>query len=209
LTGLALWSRMMAGLPWCFGRYLSRICLSLSIVFVFAKPVERVQSCRRNGMETTRGAEAVDSGIAATRKSEGLTRQRPAALTTVAVRRFSRAIVPLTVRPSSVSNSTTIPTENRASWVRLLADRMSCSRSMIRWLSSISSSSESLVRSIAINVEVYQAQTLSLDDRVLRRYVLEDAKLSELGHDLRMLGITETSVYPDLDALARELTTQF
>jgi hypothetical protein len=33
--------------------------------------------------------------------------------------------VPLIVRPSSVSNSTAMPTENRASWVRLLSNGFS------------------------------------------------------------------------------------
>jgi hypothetical protein len=48
-----------------------------------------------------------------------------------------------------------------------------------------------------------------VDARVVRRYVLDDAKLTEFERDVRMLGISETTVYPDLDALAKELGGQF
>jgi hypothetical protein len=79
---------------------------------------------RRIGILTTRPSDAVDACDGSTaRKSEGLTRQRPDAVTIVTVRRFRRATVPVILWPSSVSNSTTIPTENLASWVRLLAER--------------------------------------------------------------------------------------
>lgn len=73
----------------------------------------------------TRGSDAWDACVALTTRSrDGLTRQRPDAVTTVAVCRLRRATVPFTVRPSSVSNSTSRPTEKRASWVRLFAERM-------------------------------------------------------------------------------------
>ena len=78
-----------------FGRYLSRICLLCSIAIEFAKPVGHVRSHPSSSAIT--GTEAMDSGVAATRKSEGLTRYFSA----VGVRRFSRAMVSLAVRPSS------------------------------------------------------------------------------------------------------------
>jgi hypothetical protein len=103
------------------------------------------------------------------RSNEGLTRQRPDAVTIVAVRPFSRATVPLILRPSSVSNSTTIPTENFASCVRLLADRMSCRRSTIRRFSVISSSSDSVVSSITMQRGQYTSQQFRVIPYVLRR----------------------------------------
>ena len=58
------------------------------------------------------------------RSKVGLTRQRPAAVTTVAVFWFRRATVPVIVRPSPRANSTAMPTENLASRVRFFADWM-------------------------------------------------------------------------------------
>src|SRR5260221_8655995 len=50
-----------------------------------------------------------------------------------------------------------MPTENRASWVRLVADRMNCSRSTTRRFNSSSSSLDSLVMSNPIRrAAVYQ-----------------------------------------------------
>jgi hypothetical protein len=96
-------------------------------------------------METTRAGSRCCS---TTRKRDGVTRQRPEGVTTVAVCRFSREIVPRIVRPSSVLNSTVIPTENRASCMSCFAERMRFSRSTIRQLRSMSSASERFVRSI-------------------------------------------------------------
>jgi hypothetical protein len=78
-----------------FGRYLSRICLSLSIAIAFAKRVGHVRSHPRNS-------------IATAGRSHGFRRRRDAQERTghahfppVGVRRFSRAMVSLAVRPSS------------------------------------------------------------------------------------------------------------
>jgi hypothetical protein len=59
-----------------FGRYLSRICLSLSIAIAFGKPVGHVRSHPRKSIATA-GTEAMDSGVAATRKSDGVTHISP------------------------------------------------------------------------------------------------------------------------------------
>ena len=128
--------------------------------------VADVQSCRRGGIATMRGGEAVDAcGTLTARRSEGLTRHCPNALTIVAVRRLRRATVPRTVRPSSVSNSTAIPTENLASWVRFLAERRSCKRSTTRRFRSINSSSDSFVRSTSMQLGQYKVTDRSLQSR--------------------------------------------
>jgi hypothetical protein len=67
---------------------------------------------RRISIRTTRGSDVVGAcDLSTARSSDGLTRQRPDGVTIVAVRRFRRATVPVSSWPSSVWNSTTIPTE--------------------------------------------------------------------------------------------------
>jgi hypothetical protein len=43
-------------------------------------------------------------------------------------------------------------------------------------------------------------------DTILRRFVLDSSQRESFQRDLRMLGVQEASVFPDLDGLARELT---
>jgi hypothetical protein len=83
------------------------------------------------------------------RSNAGLTRQWPEGLQqTVAVLRFSLVISPCSVRPSSVVNSTRMPTLNLARSTSCRADRISRNRSTTRRFRSTSSSSESRARSI-------------------------------------------------------------
>lgn len=46
---------------------------------------------------------------------------------------------------------------------------------------------------------------LQVDSTVLRKYEIEGNALIEMRKDLRMLGVTHASVFPDLDGLARDL----
>ena len=46
---------------------------------------------------------------------------------------------------------------------------------------------------------------LQVDSTVLRKYEIEGKALADMRKDLRMLGVTHASVFPDLDGLARDL----
>jgi len=46
---------------------------------------------------------------------------------------------------------------------------------------------------------------LQVNDTVLRKYVIPSKYVSEIRKDLRIMGVTHSSVFPDLDGLARDL----
>jgi hypothetical protein len=48
-----------------------------------------------------------------------------------------------------------------------------------------------------------------LPDSILKRYLIDPASRDAILGDLRLLGVTESVAFPDLDGLASELTTQF
>lgn len=48
-----------------------------------------------------------------------------------------------------------------------------------------------------------------VDEKILLKYVIVPAKIKEFKKDLRMMGITHTSIFPDLDRLAKELGELF
>ena len=60
-----------------------------------------------------------------------------------------------------------------------------------------------------IHGRVHEPLRAQVDDRVVRKYSLDESKNEEMTRDLRILGITETAAYPDLDGLARELESLF
>jgi hypothetical protein len=71
LTGLVLWSRMMAGVPWCLG------VICLESVSRFPSPSRSRSGSGMFGPILATASrppgEAMDSGVAATRKSERVT----------------------------------------------------------------------------------------------------------------------------------------
>jgi len=48
-----------------------------------------------------------------------------------------------------------------------------------------------------------------VDDRVLRKYVIQPSKVQSMRSDLRTIGITNATVFPDLDNLAKDLAELF
>src|SRR5258708_39349444 len=48
-----------------------------------------------------------------------------------------------------------------------------------------------------------------LPGSVLKRYTIDPARRESMRSELRLLGITHSVVFPDLDGLARELKTRF
>jgi hypothetical protein len=46
-------------------------------------------------------------------------------------------------------------------------------------------------------------------DTLLRRYDIDPARRQSMFNELRLLGITDSVAFPDLDGLASELKTQF
>jgi hypothetical protein len=48
-----------------------------------------------------------------------------------------------------------------------------------------------------------------VDSRVLRKYVIPSEYIDSFKNDLRMIGFTHTSIFPDLDNLAKELSEIF
>ena len=50
---------------------------------------------------------------------------------------------------------------------------------------------------------------LQVNSSILKKYVIDPGSVSKMRKDLRIFGITNTSVYPDLDNLSRDLTELF
>jgi hypothetical protein len=48
-----------------------------------------------------------------------------------------------------------------------------------------------------------------VDERILKKYVIPQDKINEFRSDVRLFGISETTVFPDLDGLAVELADKF
>lgn len=48
-----------------------------------------------------------------------------------------------------------------------------------------------------------------VDSRILKKYIIPPDNVSSFLNDLRIIGVTHTSIYPDLDNLARELSDLF
>lgn len=48
-----------------------------------------------------------------------------------------------------------------------------------------------------------------IDSAHLKRYVINPSKSEEMMHDLRMLGVSQATLFPDLDALAKDLERLF
>jgi len=46
-------------------------------------------------------------------------------------------------------------------------------------------------------------------DTMLKRYTVDPTCCSDMRNDLRLIGVTDSVTFPDLDGLARELETQF
>jgi hypothetical protein len=46
---------------------------------------------------------------------------------------------------------------------------------------------------------------MNLSDQILKMYILEDSAIPEIKKDLRMMGITHSSLFPELDGLSKEL----
>lgn len=51
--------------------------------------------------------------------------------------------------------------------------------------------------------------SILVDDRILKKYIIDPKCKGELTRDLRMIGITHISINPDLDNLAKELSEVF
>ena len=48
-----------------------------------------------------------------------------------------------------------------------------------------------------------------VDSRILKKYIVSSDFIIAMSNDLRMIGVTHTSIFPDLDHLARELSETF
>ena len=48
-----------------------------------------------------------------------------------------------------------------------------------------------------------------VDNRILRKYTIESNAVEEMQSDLRMMGVTNSTVFPDLDGLAKDLAAIF
>jgi hypothetical protein len=48
-----------------------------------------------------------------------------------------------------------------------------------------------------------------VEERILLKYVINPSNKEEFKQDLKMMGITHTSIFPDLDRLAKELEELF
>jgi hypothetical protein len=48
-----------------------------------------------------------------------------------------------------------------------------------------------------------------VDSRILRKYIIEETAIENIKIDMQLLGITHSSLYPDLDGLARDLKEVF
>jgi hypothetical protein len=46
-------------------------------------------------------------------------------------------------------------------------------------------------------------------DNVLRKYVIDPSRREKMQSNLRILGISHVSVFPDLDGLAKDLADRF
>ncbi len=47
---------------------------------------------------------------------------------------------------------------------------------------------------------------MGLDDRILKKYVIADRAISKLKKELRLMGVSHSSLFPDLDGLSDELS---
>ena len=48
-----------------------------------------------------------------------------------------------------------------------------------------------------------------VDHRALRKYIVSSSAVKRMRRDLRMIGITHVTAFPDLDGLARDLSSVF
>lgn len=52
----------------------------------------------------------------------------------------------------------------------------------------------------------YEMSKMDLGDRILRKYVIADKAIPNMKRDLRMMGISHSSLFPELDGLTGELS---
>jgi len=60
-----------------------------------------------------------------------------------------------------------------------------------------------------IHGKVKSSLNIQVNSSILKKYVIDPGSVSKMRKDLRILGITNTSVFPDLDNLSKDLTELF
>jgi hypothetical protein len=60
-----------------------------------------------------------------------------------------------------------------------------------------------------IHGKIKQSLAELVDNRILRKYLIPPEYVNSLQKDLRLIGFTRTSIYPDLDNLAKDLSDIF